>query len=86
MIYGKAFYRGGSTAQIYRQGAAANVADFHNRITKGKVDNPTVAPSVRSTLVTILGRTATHERRTVTWQETVASQKKTDLKLEGLKA
>ena len=54
---------------LYTDGAVKNIADFHANITKGDYSNPTVAPSVRSNLTTILGRTAAYKKAEVTWDE-----------------
>ncbi len=86
IIRGKNFYRGGKSPGIYKEGAVANIAQFHKDITGKNYDNPTVAPSVRSNLITILGRTAAYERRKVTWKEIIKSKKKLDANLKGLKA
>lgn len=80
------FYRGGSTGTIYQDGAVRNIATFHDSIVNGRFDNPTVAPSVNSNLLTILGRTAAYENRVVPWEETVASETRLDGKLDGLKS
>ena len=85
-IRGENFYRGGESPGIYQEGAVANIKTFHKSIVEGKFDNPTVAPSVRSNLVTILGRTAAYEGRKVTWKETVSSTEKLDAHLKGLKS
>ncbi len=53
-IRGKNGYKGGASPAIYKQGAVANIATFHDSIQKKDVSNPTVEPSVRSNLVTIL--------------------------------
>jgi hypothetical protein len=58
LIRGKQFYRGGETNAIYQVGAVRNIAAFHEAILRGDVSNTTVAESVRSNVVTILGRTA----------------------------
>lgn len=79
VLRGENFYRGGDTATIYKDGAKANVAAFHESILAGKFDNPTVAPSVRSNLATILGRTAAYEKRLVEWDEIVSG----DVRIEG---
>ena len=86
IIRGENFYRGGSSPGIYEEGAVANIATFHKSILEGKFDNPTVEPSVRSNLVTILGRTAAYERRKVTWKEIMDKKEKLDANLKGLKA
>ena len=61
LIRGKQFYRGGETPTLYEQGAVSNIATFHDAIQRGDYTNATVAESVRSTLVTILGRTAAYK-------------------------
>jgi len=85
MIRGENFYRGGQTNEIYREGAVNNIAAFYDNITQGKFDNPTVAPSVRSNLVTILGRTAAYEGEQVFWYQLIKSEERLVPKLEGLK-
>jgi len=83
LIRGENFYRGGKSPGIYEEGAVANIAAFYENVTSGKFDNPTVAESVRSNLVTILGRTAAYEDRLVTWDEIMKSDVKLDAKLKG---
>jgi len=85
LIKGKQFYRGGETPTIYQQGAANNIAAFHETIQKKDYSNPTVAESVRSNLVTILGRTAAYEGRVVTWEELLRSEEQLVPDLKGLK-
>jgi len=86
LIRGENFYHGGKTTEIYKQGAVNNIATFHKNIADGNYDNPTVEPSVRSNLVTILGRTAAYQVRKVTWYEIIRSKIKLDANLRGLKA
>lgn len=86
MIRGQNMYRGGRSPGIYKDGAVANIATFHKSIVEGKFDNPTVEPSVRSNLVTILGRTAAYTGRKVTWNEVAQSTEKLDANLKGVKA
>ena len=86
LIRGKNFYRGGSSPGIYQEGAIVNIATFCDSIRNGKVDNPTVAPSVQSNLITIMGRMAAYTGKVVTWEETVKSTEKLDGRLDGLKA
>ena len=83
---GDSFYRGGMTNAIYKEGAVANIKAFHEHILKKDASNSTVAPSVTSNLVAILGRTAAQERRSITWAELVASKKKLKADLAGLQA
>jgi myo-inositol 2-dehydrogenase/D-chiro-inositol 1-dehydrogenase len=70
---------------LYLSGAEANIANFHESIAKGDYTNPTVAPSVRSNLATILGRTAAHENTTVTWDEMMRNPERLVADLKGLK-
>jgi predicted dehydrogenase len=86
MIRGKNFYRGGESPGIYEDGAVSNIATFHKSITEGKFDNPTVEPSVRSTLLTILARTAAYTGEKAYWKDILKSTEKLDGKLDGLKA
>jgi predicted dehydrogenase len=86
MIRGENFYRGGKSPGIYKEGAVANIKTFHESIIEGKFDNPTVAPSVRSNLVTILGRTAAYTGRKVSWRRLIKSTEKLDADLRGLKS
>ncbi len=86
LIRGENFYRGGRTAQIYQEGVVNNIRTFHKDITEGNCGNPTVAPSVRSNLVTILGRTAAYSGEQVYWDKLLKSTERLDGRLEGLKA
>ena len=85
LVRGKEFWRGGETSSIYEQGAVNNIAAFHAAIERRDVSNPTVAESVRSNLVTILGRTAAYEGRVVTWDELLKSDERLVPDLKGLK-
>ena len=85
LVRGKEFWRGGETSSIYEQGAVNNIAAFHAAIERRDVSNPTVAESVRSNLVTILGRTAAYEGRVVTWDELMKSDERLVPDLKGLK-
>ncbi len=86
LIRGENFYRGGSSPAIYKDGAVANIATFHKSIQAGDSTNPTVAPSVRSNLVTILGRTAAYRGEVVYWENLVKSTEKLEADLRGLKS
>lgn len=76
----------GTSPGIYQAGAEANIAAFHKAITSGDFSNPTVAPSVRSNLTTILGRTAAYKNAVVTWDEMMKANEKWEADLKGLKA
>jgi hypothetical protein len=48
-------------------------------------DNPTVQPSVNSTLATILGRQAARRNTRVTWDEMIRENEKLEVDFTGLK-
>ena len=79
-------YNGGKTPNLYAEGVTHNVATFYDSIIKGDFSNPTVAPSVRSNLTTILGRTAAYKRTEVTWDKMLRANEKWTADLKGLKA
>ncbi|MEW5900525.1 MAG: Gfo/Idh/MocA family oxidoreductase [Acidobacteriota bacterium] len=85
VIRGENFYHGGRTNQIFEEGAVNNIATFHKNITSGDFSNPTVAPSVQSNLITILGRKAAYENRRVTWEELIKDKERLVPLLKGLK-
>ncbi|MDD8025408.1 MAG: Gfo/Idh/MocA family oxidoreductase [Acidobacteriota bacterium] len=85
LLRGENFYRGGETSAIYREGAEANIAEFARSIWEGDWRNPTVEPSVRSNLVTVLGRKAAVEGRAVTWAEIEKDEERLVPDLKGLK-
>ncbi len=76
----------GKTDDIYLVGAQRNIAAFHDQITKGDCSNPTVPPSVRSNLTTILGRTAAYKQVEVTWDEILKADEKWEFNTSGLKS
>jgi len=86
IIRGENFYRGGTSPGIYKDGAVANIATFHKSIVEGNYTNPTVEPSVRSNLITILGRTAAYTGEKVMWKSLVNSTEKLEADLKGLKS
>ncbi len=84
-IWGKNPYEGGKSPGLYKDGAVRNIATFYENVTGGRFSNPTTAPSVRSNLTTILGRTAAYHRAEVTWEQLMRSEEKMDPQLYGLK-
>jgi predicted dehydrogenase len=78
-------YRGGDIVNLYPSGAERNIDTFHKCVTKGIYDNPTVEPSVNSTLATILGREATERNTKLTWDEIIRENKRLEVDLTGLK-
>jgi myo-inositol 2-dehydrogenase/D-chiro-inositol 1-dehydrogenase len=79
-------YDGGNTSRIFAEGAFNNITDFHRFVTEGHHDNPTIEPSVRSNLTTILGRTAAYHNTVVTWDQMMSANVKVDGRLDDLKA
>lgn len=76
----------GDTRNLYADGTIRNIATFYESIVKGDFSNPTVAPSVRSNLTAILGRTAAYKHGEVTWDEMMKKKEKWIADLKGLKA
>lgn len=76
----------GTTPNIYLVGVEKNIATFYDAVSKGDFSNPTVAPSVRSNLTTILGRTAAYRKAEVTWDEMMKANEKWEFDTKGLKA
>ena len=85
LIRGKNFYKGGRTPGIYKEGVVSNIASFADSIIGGEPSNPTTAPGIQSNLVTILGRAAAYEKRTVTWEELMKANSRIEADLTGLK-
>jgi predicted dehydrogenase len=84
-ISGELPYEGGTSRQLYTEGAERNIATFYEDVTLGRFSNPTTAPSVRSNLTTILGRTAAYKHAEFTWEDLMKSEERLDPKLQGLK-
>ncbi len=85
-IVGEKSFKGGRMLNLYTDGAVRNIADFHMSVTGGDYSNPTVGPSVRSNLTTILGRTAAYKKSEETWDEMMRAKEKLEPKLAGLRA
>jgi len=86
-ISGSNPYKGGNTGNLYPEGTSANIATFHDLITKGQFANTTVAPSVRSNLASILARDAAYKGSVFTWDEMIKANKKLESDvIKGLKA
>jgi predicted dehydrogenase len=86
LIHGKKSYQGGKMGNLYTDGVVQNIATFHKSITAGDVSNPTVAPSVRSNLTTILGRTACYQKAEITWNDMMKTAEKLEFPMTGLKS
>jgi predicted dehydrogenase len=85
-ITGNKPYEGGTIDNLYNSGTATNIEEFHRFVTEGNYANPTVAPSVRSNLTSVLGRTAAYAGKVVTWDEMIRANEKLEPDLRGLKA
>jgi predicted dehydrogenase len=89
--WGKAYVRGGPKhyvgpiGNIYDDGVACNVAEFHRNITEGHFENPTAQRAVDGTLIAILGREAAVRRRYLTLQEVIQENRRLEVNLKGLK-
>jgi len=79
-------YVSGDVGNLYTTGAEANIATFHDNVVQANYQNLTVAPSVRSNLTTILGRTAAYKNAEVTWEKMLQEQEHFVVDLKGLKA
>lgn len=84
-IRGNKPYEGGAMSNLYTTGASSNIEDFHRFVTGGDYSNTTVAPSVRSNLTSVLGRTAAYAGTVVTWEEMMRAKVKLEPDLKGLK-
>ncbi|MCZ7639735.1 MAG: hypothetical protein M5U12_29030 [Verrucomicrobia bacterium] len=85
-IRGNDPFPGGSVGNLYTDGAVINIQEFHQFITEGRYDNPTVAPSVRSNLTAVLGREAAYRGGEYTMAELLAANAKLTLDYSSLRA
>jgi hypothetical protein len=81
----KTGWRGGDAGNIYEPGIQRNLATFHKSITERVYDNPTLFPSINSTLATILGREAGWRKSKLTMDEVLKENKALEVDLTGLK-
>ncbi|MCP4611986.1 MAG: Gfo/Idh/MocA family oxidoreductase [Planctomycetes bacterium] len=79
-------YRGGEVVNLYPSGAERNIDTFYKCVSNSIYENPTVEPSVNSTLATILGREAAERNTKLTWDEVIRENKKLEVDLSGLRA
>jgi len=75
----------GATDNIYQVGVERNMDTFYEHITSGDYSNPTVTPSVRSNLTTILGRTAAYRGGEATWAQILQAKEKWEFNTKTLK-
>ncbi len=85
-IRGNEPFPGGNVGNLYTTGVQTNIREFHQFITTGNVANPTVAPSVRSTLTAILGREAGYRGGELSWDALLKEAKVLEPDLRGVKS
>ena len=88
LIRGDNFYRGGKSRPTFTRAGATGATSPRStlNITKGNFENATVLTSVRSNLITILGRTAAYRGTLVTWDGLLtANETRLEADLKGLK-
>jgi len=85
-IRGPKPFEGGKTDSLYWSGTVTNAKEFHEAIVGGDFSNPTVAPSVRSNLTCVLGRSAVYQKKLLSWDEMLRANEKLEMKLDGLKS
>jgi predicted dehydrogenase len=84
-IRGNEPYKGGSTGNLYTEGAQVNIREFHHAVTQRQYANATVAPSVRANLTAVLGREAGYGRREITLAELVKENRRLEFDTRGLR-
>lgn len=78
-------FKAGPLGNLYTDGVVSNIATFYEAITRNNFSNSTVAPSVRSNLTTILGRTAAYRGGEVSWDEMLRTAESWKADLTGLR-
>lgn len=81
----KGGYRGGEVKNLYINGITRNLNRFEENIRQQHYDNPTVRPSVNSTLATVLGHEAGKRNTLVTWEQIIAEKRRIEPDLTGLR-
>jgi len=79
-------WRGGDVVELYPRGAERNIDAFHKAVTTRDFANPTIDPSINSTLTAILGREAARRRTKLTLEEVLKENHRLEPDLTGLKA
>lgn len=78
-------WRGGDIVELYPRGAERNIDAFHKAVTGGDYTNPTIEPSINSTLTTILGREAARRRTKLTLEEVLKENRRLEPDLSALR-
>ncbi len=74
----------GEVKNLYENGALRNIAEFHELVSQGRCDNPTVARAVDGCLTCILGREAALRGKEVTMQQVLDEKRSLAPDLTGL--
>jgi predicted dehydrogenase len=77
-------FRGGETGSLYVDGIQRNLDAFHAAVIAGDTRNPTVKPSIDSTLASILMRDAAEREGLLTWEEMLEENRRREVDLTGL--
>lgn len=83
---GELRFKGGKIENLYTNGAARNIATFHQNVTAGIFTNDTVRRSVDGCLACILGREAAARGSDLTMEQLLKENRKLEPDLTGLKA
>ncbi|MFH1882137.1 MAG: hypothetical protein ABIL62_05435 [Planctomycetota bacterium] len=70
---------------LYINGITRNLHRFEENIRQQYYDNPTVRPSVNSTLAAVLGHEAGKRNTLVTWEQIIAEKRRIEPDLTGLR-
>lgn len=84
-VRGKDIFKG-NNPELYTSGTKVNIREFHQAITSGQSQNPTVAASVRSNLTAVLGREAGYQRGELTLADLLKQGKRLEPNLTGLRS
>lgn len=80
----KRSFRGGEAESLYTDGIRRNLDAFHAAVLAGDASNPTVEPSIDSTLASILARDAAERRGLLSWDEMLKENRRREVDLSGL--
>jgi myo-inositol 2-dehydrogenase/D-chiro-inositol 1-dehydrogenase len=75
-----------NVGDLYTSGTVVNIKEFHEAIVNGDHSNPTVTPSVRSTLTAVLGREAAYRRTELTLVDLIKEARTLEPDLRGVKS
>jgi predicted dehydrogenase len=78
-------WEGAESPTLYADGMQRNVQTFHRSITEGIHTNPTLEPSVNSTLASLLAREAALRQTKLTWAAFLQDKARLEPDLTGLK-